>query len=345
MLVAACGGGETEDEAIIRPVRVMTVAEPQSGETVSLSGTVEAKTQVDLSFRIGGRIVQRHVNVGDAVEAGQLLARLDSQDEENAVRSAQANLVAAEGKFIEADTNYGRQRQLLDRGHTTRQRYDQAVQAVNTLRAQVDMATAQLAIAKRRLEDTALYADAPGEVTTRGADSGENVQPGQMVFRIARKNGRDAVFDAPPSLMSRGDRDAEVTVALSIDPSVTATGRVREVSPQADPVTGTFRVRVGLKDPPAEMRLGSTVTGRMTVAGAAGVAIPSSSLSRTNGVPAVWVFDPAAGTVTPRPVEIAAYRANEVIVAAGLTPGDVIVTAGVQSLRPGQKVRLLGQSS
>ncbi len=344
-LLAACDRAEKQAEPAVRPVRVMTVVEQQAGETVTLSGTVEAKTEVDLSFRIGGRVVQRLVNVGDRVDAGQLLARLDAQDEENALRAAQASLVAAEGKFIEAETNYGRQRQLLNRGHTTRQRYDQAVQVMNTLRSQLEVATAQLAIAKTRLDDTGLYADAPGEITARGADAGQVVQPGQMAFRVARKDGRDAVFDAPPNLMSRGTRDDVIEVALTIDPSVKATGRVREVAPQADPLTGTFRIRVGLKDPPPELRLGSTVTGRITLEGQGGISVPASALSRSNGTPSVWVLDATSSTVSPRPVEVAAHRVSEVLITGGLAPGDVVVTAGIQTLRPGQKVRLLGQPS
>ena len=345
LLVGACDRQEKQAEAPIRPVRVMTVAEQQAGERVTLSGVVEAKTEVDLAFRIGGRMIKRFVNVGDRVEAGQLIAQLNSQDEENAVRAAKANLSAAEGKFLEAEQNYDRQRQLLSRGHTTRQRYDAAVQTLNTLRGQADVARAQLATAKTRLNDTNLYADAPGEVTVQVVNTGEVVQAGQMIVRIARKEGRDAVFDAPPSLMARGTRDADIAVALSIDPAIVATGRVREVSPQADPQTGTFRVRVGLTNPPSELRLGSSVVGRVTLEGQAGMALPASALSRANGSPSVWVFDSNSETVSSKPVEVAAYRASEVIVSGGLAPGDVVVTAGIQSLRPGQRVRLLGQPS
>jgi RND family efflux transporter MFP subunit len=345
LVAGGCGQAEEKAEPVVRPVRVATVVEQKAGDTFTLSGTVEAKTEVDLSFRIGGRIVERLVAVGDRVEAGQRLARLDAQDEENALRAAHASVAAAEGKFIEAETNYGRQRQLLDRGHTTKQRYDQAVQVLNTLRSQLDVATAQLAIAKTRMEDTVLYADAPGEITARFADAGEVVQPGQPVFRVARKDGRDAVFDAPPNLVSRASRDEIIRITLSIDPNVGTTGLVREVSPQADPLTGTFRVRVGLNDPPAEMRLGSTVSGRVTLEGVGGIVVPASALTRANGEPAVWVFDSASETVSPRPVELAAHRVSEVIVSGGLAPGDIVVTAGVQTLRPGQKVRLVGQST
>jgi len=345
LLAGACDRQEKQAEAPVRPVRVITVTEQQAGETVTLSGVVEAKTEVDLAFRIGGRMIKRFVNVGDRVEAGQLIAQLDSQDEENAVRAAKATLSAAEGKFFEAEQNYDRQRQLLSRGHTTRQRYDAAVQNLNTLRGQADVARAQLATAKTRLNDTNLNADAPGEVTLRNVNSGEVVQAGQMIVRIARKDGRDAVFDAPPSLMSRGTTDADISIALSIDPAIVAKGRVREIAPQADAQTGTFRVRVGLSDPPAEMRLGSSVVGRVTLEGQAGMALPASALSRANGTPSVWVFDSASETVSPKPVEVAAFRASDVIVSGGIAPGDVVVTAGIQSLRPGQRVRLLGQPS
>lgn len=343
--LTACSEQKTEVVEEPRPVRVVTVTEREAGETVTLSGAVEAKTEVDLSFRIGGRVLERLVNVGDKVGAGQLVARLDSQDEENALRAARAELTAAEGQYFEAERNHDRQRQLLDRGHTTKQRFDEAVQLLNTLSARVDSAAAQLAIAENRLDDTRLYADAPGEVTARRVEAGEVVQPGQMIVRIARKGGRDAVFDAPANLVAGGRPDAEITVSLSIDPAVVASGRIREVSPQADPVTGSFRVRVGLIDPPAAMRLGSTVTGRMTMEKAGGIAIPATALSRSEGVPAVWVVDTATETVSLRPVGVATHHPSEVVLSDGLSPGEIVVTAGVQTLRPGQRVRLLGKRS
>jgi RND family efflux transporter MFP subunit len=146
-------------------------------------------------------------------------------------------------------------------------------------------------------------------------------------------------------MLARVPRSATIEVALTTQPNATARGRVREVSPQADPETGTFRVRVGLENPPTEMRLGSIVTGRTVIPRRGGVVIPSSALTRTQGQPAVWVVDPAASTVSLRPVEIMQHEQSEVVVEAGLTSGDVVVTAGVQSLRPGQRVRLLGEAS
>ena len=345
LVLTGCDSRDMDAGPEIRPVRVLAVTEQGGGETITLSGVIEAKTEVDLGFRIAGRVIERFVNVGDRVPPGQLIARLDSQDEENALRAAKAGLSAAEGQFLEAEINYQRQRQLLERGFTTRMRYDEVVQLLRTLRAQVDAATAQVAIARNRLDDTSLFADAPGEVTARVVETGQVVAAGQLIVRLARQEGRDAVFDIPPAILSRGRRDASISVALSIDPAVRAMGRVREVSPQADARTGTFRVRVGLAAPPPGMRLGSTVTGRMTLEGLDGIVVPASALSRLESLPAVWVFDPKSETVSQRKVEVALHRASDVVLAAGLASGEIVVTAGVQTLRPGQRVRLLGQKS
>jgi RND family efflux transporter MFP subunit len=163
-----------------------------------------------------------------------------------------------------------------------------------------------------------------------------------MVVRIARQGGRDAVFDLPARVKeaARG-LDPVVNVALTSDPSVRATGRVREVSPQANPVTRTFAVRVGLSDPPAAMRLGTTVTGSIELASGGGIRLPASALTSQQGAPAVWVLDPESSSVSLRPVVVGQSGSAEVVLSEGLSQGEIVVTAGVQTLRPGQKVRML----
>jgi RND family efflux transporter MFP subunit len=151
------------------------------------------------------------------------------------------------------------------------------------------------------------------------------------------------VFDVPAAVIQGAPYDPLVTVALAADPRVTTSGRVREVAPQADPVTRTFQVRVALHEPPPEMRLGSTVNGSLTLGGAAGIEIPASALVTAERQPAVWVVDPATGTVALRPVQLARHEPASVLVADGLRADEVIVTAGVQVLRPGQRVRLLDE--
>ncbi|MCZ8148723.1 MAG: efflux RND transporter periplasmic adaptor subunit [Roseomonas sp.] len=342
--LAACGKPPAPPPEEPRPVRVSTVAPRGEATVVSLTGTIQAETEVNLGFRIDGRMVERLVNVGARVTAGPVVARLDRTNEENALRAARAALLAAQAQLVEAQANYGRARELLRTGFGTRQRYDQAAQQLQTARSAVDSAQAQANIAENRLGYTELLADAPGTVTARGAEPGEVVAPGRMILRLARQEGLDAVFDVPPVVKDMAPPDVVVSVALTLDPTVRTTGRVREVSPSADPVTGTFRVRIGLIDPPAALRLGSTVTGRMEVAGGAGYAIPASALTRQGAMPAVWVVDPRARTVALRPVEVLRHDPARAIIASGLAGGEVVVTGGVQALRPGQQVRLLDRA-
>jgi len=149
----------------------------------------------------------------------------------------------------------------------------------------------------------------------------------------------------PASVKNQASRDAQITVALTSDPSITAVGRVREVAPRADPVTGTFTVRIQLIKPPVEMRLGSTVTGQMTTDRVVAIELPASALTRSgDGQPAVWVVEPKTNAIAMRVIEVGAYGTNSIQVTKGLTPGDKVVTAGVQTLRPGQKVELLNPS-
>jgi RND family efflux transporter MFP subunit len=331
--------------AQVRPVRTITVEGRAAGEPVSLTGHVRARDQASLAFRLDGRILERSVNVGDVLQPGQLIARLDPHNQQNALRSAQANLSAADAMLTQARLTFGRQQELLRDGWTTRARFDAAQQALQTAQAQVDSAQAQLRIAEDQLGYTTLAADVPGSVTAVGAEPGEVVRAGQMIVQLARQGGRDAVFDVPEQLIRTAPRDPLVQIALTDDPKVTALGRVREVAPQADAATRTFQVKVGIADPPEEMRLGSTVAGRIQLAAPRGEEVPASALTEANGRPAVWVVDPQSLTVSLRNVDVARHDPASVVVSQGLESGDVVVTAGVQVLRPGQKVRRLGAAS
>jgi len=146
----------------------------------------------------------------------------------------------------------------------------------------------------------------------------------------------------PEQLMRTGPRDPLVEIALTNDPRVTATGRVREVAPQADSATRTFQVKVSITKPPEAMRLGATVTGQIKLSAPPGVEVPASALTEANGHPAVWIVDPQSNTVSLRDVDVLRYDPSSVVISHGLDTGDIVVTAGVQTLHPGQKVRLPG---
>ena len=325
-----------------RPVRAVAVERVAEGETVSLTGHVRAKDQASLAFRLDGRMIERPVSVGDVLKAGQLVARLDPTIQQNALRTAEGNLSSLEAVLREASITFWRQQELLKDGWTSRAKFDEAEHKLQTIQAQVDAAQAQVRIAEEQLSYTVLSADAPGAVTAKGAEPGEVVHAGQMIVQLARQGGRDAVFDVPEQLMRTGPRDPLVQIALANDPTVRATGRVREVAPQADATTRTFQFKVGIIDPPEAMELGSTVTGSIKLSAPPGVEIPASALTETNGRPAVWVVDPQSKTVSLREVDILRHDPATVVISQGLETGEVVVTAGVQTLHPGQKVRLLG---
>lgn len=343
----------------IRPVRTVTVAPRAADNTVALTGTVQAQNEINLSFRIDGRMVERTVEIGDMVRPGQLIARLDPQNEESSLQSVRAQLAGANAQRVEARSNFERMRDLVAEDAVSRAQYEQARALLESAEAQVRALEGQVALAQNRLGYTRLVSDVAGVVTARGPEPGEIVGAGRMVVQVAREGARDAVFDVPAQIKDlapldpkivvtpgkggpvAGGGSRELNVALVMDPKVMAIGRVREVSPRADPVTGTFAVRVRLIDPPPAMRLGSTVTGRMKLDGAPAIRVPATALVRADGRSAVWVVDKATGTVALRNVELGAADADSVQVAAGLQPGDVVVTAGVQALRPGQKVRML----
>jgi RND family efflux transporter MFP subunit len=281
------------------------------------------------------------VDIGDEITPGQPIARLDSQNEESSLQSVRAQLVAARAQLVEARSNHTRMQELVAEDAVSRASFDQAVALLKTAEAQVESVQSQVALAENRLSYTQLFSDVAGVVTDRGAEPGEVVAAGQMIAQVARETARDAVFGVPAQIKDSAPDNANISIALTSDPTVTAAGRVREISPRADPITGTFEVRVGLTDVPPAMRLGSTVTGTLKLDADVGIEIPASALMRSTDGAAVWVVDPDALTVSLRKIVVQAQDPTSVQVGSGLNSGDLVVTAGVQALRPEQKVRLL----
>jgi len=359
-LLSSCQRTAEPPAVEVRPVRTITIEARNNAGIVALTGTVQAQTEINESFRIDGRLIERAVDVGDTVRPGQTIARLDPANEESGLQAARAGLAAAQARLGEARTNFTRMRDLIVDSAVSRAQYEQAEAALKTAEAGVLTAQEQVNLSQNRLSYTRLVSNVAGVVTARGAEPGEVVSAGRMIIQVARDGAREAVFDVPaqiknsaplnprivvttnkagPAAAAAGPSD--INVALAMDPGVSAIGRVREVSPRADPVTGTFAVRVRLIDPPPAMLLGSTVTGRLQLPGAPAIQVPATALMRADGRTSVWVFDKTSGTVSLRNIELGSADANNVRVTSGLKAGDVVVTAGAQALRPGQKVRLL----
>lgn len=344
-LLPLTGCDEPEKKAEpIRPVRALTVTPRQVSESFSHVGEIQARTEVDIGFRIEGKVVHRPVDVGSEVRKGDLLARLDDQPQRNRLRSAQAALAAAEAEHGRTEAEASRQSALLSGGYTTKQRHETAIRDVQTAQAQLDSARAQVSLAQDNIGYAELHADADGVITGVYADAGQVVSAGQKVVRIADPREREAVFGVPATVFPLVPSNAPVEVALTGDRRISTTGKVRYVSPQADPVTRTYTVRVSLPAPPPEMRLGATISGSIKLPGQEVVELPGVALFEEGGKPAVWIYDPANGAVKLKLVLVLRYEAATVLLSGGLAQGDVVVTAGVHVLRPGQKVRLLAEA-
>jgi RND family efflux transporter MFP subunit len=339
--LSACRRAEEPPPPEIRPVRAMTVDKQVRDNTVALTGTVQARTETNLSFRIDGRLIERLVGVGDVVRPGQVVARLDPENEESALQGAQAQLVGARARLVETRNNYERLKGLVAENAISRAAFESAEANFRAAESAVEAAQAQVTLSQNRLSYTRLVSNVAGVVALAPVEPGEVVPAGRPVLEVANEGAREAVFDVPAAIKDAAPANPEITVALTADPRVTAKGRVREVSPRADPVTGTFKVRVALSDVPPAMRLGSTVVGRMRGAADKGISIPASAIVRSDRQTAVWLFDPKTQTVGQRIIDVARFDPSTALVVSGLQPGDIIVTAGVQALRPGMKVRLL----
>ena len=224
VVVAGCKPAEEPPAEEIRPVRVMAVEQRAAGDTASLTGTVQAQTEVNYSFRIDGRMIQRPVNVGDELRPGQLIAQLDSSNEESSLQSARAQFDAAQARLVEQRNNYQRQKGLLDRGFISRAAFDQFEANLRSAESASRSARSQVELAQNRLSYTRLVSDAGGSVASVGAEPGEVVPAGRTVVQVARRGGRDAVFDVPARLRDTAPANPEITVSLNSDPKVSAQG-------------------------------------------------------------------------------------------------------------------------
>lgn len=345
-VLAGCKSETKEKVAEIRPVRTALVQPVTIDDDRRAVGEIRPRYESDLSFRVAGKLTGRHVDVGVAVKKGESLGRLDEQDFQNRLRSAEADVASADAALVEAQGTETRQGKLLKDGYTPRSNYDSALRNLRAAEAKLNSARANLDLTRDQLNYTELKADFDGIVTAVGAEPGQNVAAGQMVVRLAQPGDKDGVFSISESAFrEKHDEKPEVEVALLSNPDIKADGVVREISPVADPTTRTYLVKVTLKDAPQQMRFGASISGRLKMTTAPVVVLPLAALFDKGKQPAVWIYDAKSGSVTLRPVIVSRYETDRIVIAEGLSKGDVVVTAGVNLLHEGQKVRLISESA
>lgn len=339
LLIVGCGDPDTPKSVAPRPVRYIAAPQPSSATPLSRTSEIRAHDEISLSFRLDGRLLTRVADVGDRVDKGQLLATLESDTGRNQLSSAQAELDSARAAERVAAANLHRLQSLMPSGAIARAQLDTATSDWQAAVSRRQSDEAALKNAQDNLAWTRLTAPQAGVITSVSASAGQVVSAGQAIFTLAAGNGRDAVLDvADPQAIARV-KDGAFTVSLLTDPSVNTTGRLRDISPQADPQTRTWRVRIALDNPPDAMAMGASAQVQMPLSGPGMIALPASALTRTGDKPAVFVVDDAM-RLHLRPIAPANYSAASVFIAGGIQPGEKVVTAGVSKLWDGETVSL-----
>jgi len=340
VLLAACShpAEKTED---IRPVRVIKLTSSDIDVNAEFSGEVRARVESRLGFRVGGKIVNRRVDVGTLVRHGQLLMQLDPQDFKLSQAQALAGLRAAETNRDLASAELKRYQELRSKNFVSQAVLDAKDSTYKAAQANVDAAQAAYLGQSNQAGYTSLVADVDGVVTAVDAEVGQVVAPGTPVVRVAKTGEKEIVIGIPEDKVDALRQVPDVMVRLWANPKDSVAGKIREISPAADPSTRTYTVKVSIPESLAEAKLGMTAvvqfSSRVPVPL---IKVPLTALFYEKSATSVWVVE--NGVVRLVPVTVGGVTGNEIVLDSGVKPGQTVVTAGVNLLKPGQKVKILG---
>jgi membrane fusion protein, multidrug efflux system len=338
-LLVACAKPEPVPEPV-RPVQLMQVSIGGTTETAVFAGEVKPRHEIELGFRIGGKVIARNVDVGARVARGESLARLDPADVALQADAQKSAVAAAETEYRYAKAEFDRYENLRQQKFISESALDQKRNALDANRAKWEQARSQLSVTQNQAGYAALVAPESGVITAVNVESGQVVTAGQTVMKLAREDEREVAISVPESRIAELRTAPALGVFLWANPQRIYTARVREISPAVDAITRTFAVRVTILDPDPALHLG--MTANVVVAGteARGAALlPLTSIYRKGDASAVWIYDEKSHAVNLRPVVVGQFREDGVIVTSGVAGGEWIVTAGVHKLREGETVR------
>jgi RND family efflux transporter MFP subunit len=339
LLLIACDKPPAPPEPL-RPVKTVRVSMEPGDAALSLPGEVRARHETPLAFRVGGKIIECKVNLGDSVRRGQVLARLEPNDYELAAEAGAAGEAEARSASILADSDLARYRSLREKGFVSAAALDQKQAAADAAQARLDALRSAHAGQSRQVNYTALSAESDGIITGRNCNVGQVVGAGQPVLDIARSGEKEILVHLPEVEFSRFHSAAGFTVTLNALPDKNYHGSLRELAGAADPATRTYAARIAVKNADAAMRLGMSATIKMQSAGDLAIRLPLVAVVSRDGKPSVWQVD-GAGIVHATPIAIGGIEGNTVRVASGLNSGSTVVVAGASLLRDGEKVKLL----
>jgi RND family efflux transporter MFP subunit len=342
-LLAACQ--DQAASAIAKPERPVQVhrvefqSDSASGEFV---GVVRARYETDLGFRVAGKITERIVDVGDTVHAGDLIARLDPKDLQLQVASAEAEISAATSNFAQASSDEERYTALKARGFAAVADYERKKAAKDEAEGRLERARRALDLARNQLAYADLKANADGVITATLAEPGQVVAIGQAVARLAQHGEMEALVALPETWLGE-TRASQATMRLWSGPKRRFSVRLRELSPQADPMTRTYAARFTIENPDDAVALGMTATVTLSHGEETAVAkLPLAAVLDRGTGPSVYVVG-KSDALELRPVTVASFTANTALVTSGLGAGERVVTLGVQTLSAGQRVRPIGE--
>ncbi len=343
--LAGCSQEKAEVKDIIRPVKVVEIGQAQTTRELDYSGSVRARTEMNLGFRVAGKVTERLVDIGQHVTSGDVLARIDPSDYDLSVKSAAASLDAAERQVETVDLTKKRAEQLYAKNFASKSQLEQATLTYNQAVATRDAARSTLAQARNQVGYTDLKASQDGIVTTVTADVGQVVGAGTPVMTVAVDGEKEVLIAVPEMDIAEFKPGKDVKASFWSDDALTLAGKVREVAGSADPQSRTFAVRVSLPNDPRVL-LGMTANIEASVASRQQmVSVPLSALAEKDGQKIVWTVDRSSDTVHPRPVKVGDFTADGVNVADGLKQGDVVVAAGTQFMTENLKVKLSGDAA
>lgn len=341
-LMAVCTGCSDKPQAVPEPrlVNVVRVTIGSNNSDVGYSGEVRPRYETNLGFRVAGKIVARNVEVGGLIKKGDVLARLDPEDQQLNVRSAQSQLAAAKSEYEQSKAELARYVDLYKKEFISKAEFDRWQNTYNVAKAKLEQAQSQLAVTRNQTGYTELSADHAGVITAILVEVGQVVAAGQTVMKLARTDDREVVISIPENRLSELSATRQIDISLWADPAKIYKGKLREVSPSADPVTRTYAAKISVLNADLAMKLGMTANVYLKgVQRSVSVMLPATALFQDNGHAAVWIVDKATSQVKLVPVEVGEYVEDKVAVLSGLAPGDMVVRAGVHKLFAGEKVR------
>ena len=338
--LAGCGREAPPPPQDIRPVRAERVGVHAAASDTRYAGEVRARHETALAFRVAGRVQTRAVDVGAQVKAGQVLATLDPQDYALAVRSAQAQLTAAEAEAKLAQQDLQRFAELRAQNFISQAELDRRRTTAEAAQSRVRQLRAEAARQGNQQAYTRLTAPHAGVVTAIAFEAGQVVAAGQPVAQLARSGEREVRIDVPENALDALRAARTLKVRLWSEPGVAYVGRLRELSPMADAASRTYRARVSILQPDAAVKLGMTATVEVDGQATSSFSVPQSALFKISGQPQVWVVDQKTGKVAARSVKLGELTGDRAAIVSGLAAGEWVVTAGVHKIAPGQQVRV-----